>query len=78
MAGKKMKGKKISKAEAAKLDKNKMGPCQVDPPEAEVEGQELQRRLAECPYCSRTSWIVYDTVNYLWYTCCYCGGRFRA
>ena len=70
--------KKVTKEEAAKLDKAKRGVCLVNRQESEVEGQALVQKQCQCPWCGMVSWIVYDTVGYHWYTCCYCGRSFTA
>jgi transposase len=72
-------GTKIEPDEAKTLDRNEMGVSQIDPiVEDEVEGQRPYRGLVRCPWCHRVSWCRLNTRYYKWFTCCYCGGSFRA
>ena len=72
-------GTRIEPDEAKTLDRNKMGVTQIDPPvEGEVEGQYRYWALVRCPWCGRVSWCYLDSNVYLWFTCCHCGGAFRA
>jgi hypothetical protein len=72
-----IKMKKIPREEAARLDKAQREVCLLHPPEADVEGQLLEYRQAECPWCKMVSYVLWDTAGFHWYTCCYCGNSFR-
>jgi hypothetical protein len=72
-----VKGVKIEKKEAAKLDKSKMGVMLTAPKTSDVEGQGLlDGGVMMCPWCGHIGWDQADG-DYGWYTCGSCGMPFR-
>jgi hypothetical protein len=70
---------KGEKVDAASQDRAKMGVSRNTPPaEGEVEGQAMYWKLVQCPWCGNIAWCYVDTDVYLWFTCCNCGGSFKA
>jgi hypothetical protein len=72
-------GKKISDEELKTLDRSKMGVALAGPPKApEVEGQWRYPGITQCPHCGFLGRSILDTNVFLWFTCGFCGGAFRA
>ena len=70
--------KKGEKVDAETQDRAKMGVSRNTPPEEEVAGQVRVWKLVQCPWCGNIAWCYVDTDVYLWFTCCNCGGAFKA
>ena len=75
---KEIKGTKFTPEEEKKLDPAKGGVSLAGTPKvSEVEGQDIAYCRFVCPWCYRTSTAYCSTTVYNYYTCGWCGGRFR-
>ena len=71
------RGTKIEPEEAAKMDRTKMGVGLVGPASADVEGQ-WHWEYVMCPWCGTINRCYVSDVQYLWFTCGFCGNAFKA
>lgn len=73
------RGTKVDPADAAKIDKSKLGILLAKPPQTETEGQAMYSGYTQCPWCGHVGWTVgLDTNYYVDIVCGACGGYFRA
>ena len=73
------RGTKIEEADAAGIDKSKLGILLAKPPQTETEGQAAYSGYTQCPWCGHVGWTVgLDTNYYVDIVCGACGGYFRA
>ncbi|MCF4165733.1 hypothetical protein L2U69_18865 [Zavarzinia compransoris] len=73
------RGTKIDEADAASIDKSKLGILLAKPPQDATEGQARYNGYTQCPWCGHVGWTVgLDTNYYVNVVCGSCGGLFRA